>query len=157
MPLNFAAIPTPDARNAQSGKPDANGQRPERAISDGNGNPCRHCLTDIPKGAQMLILGYRPFPTAQPYAELGPIFLCADKCERHKDSATLPDMLKNTESYLIRGYDAQDRIVYGSGQVTKTAQIELAIKNGFSNSTIDYYHMRSASNNCFQAKVTRSD
>ena len=66
-------------------------------------------------------------------------------------------MLKNTESYLIRGYDAQDRIVYGSGQVTKTAQIELAIKNGFSNSTIDYYHMRSASNNCFQAKVTRSD
>ena len=75
MPLNFAAIPTPDARNAQSGKPDANGQRPERAISDGNGNPCRHCLTDIPKGAQMLILGYRPFPTAQPYAELSPIFL----------------------------------------------------------------------------------
>ncbi|MBE9476137.1 MAG: hypothetical protein IME92_03265 [Proteobacteria bacterium] len=29
---------------------------------------------------------------------------------------------------LIRGYDAQDRIVYGSGQVTKTTQVEQTIK-----------------------------
>lgn len=155
MPLNFEAIPTIDARNAQNGQPDANGQLPEHAISDGQGNPCRHCLTNIPKDAPMLILGYRPFPARQPYAELGPIFLCAGQCGRHKDSEFLPDIFKNTDNYLIRGYDAQDRIVYGSGQVTKTDLIQQAIKNGFTNSRIDYFHMRSASNNCFQAKVTR--
>ena len=155
MPLKFAAIPTVDARHAQNGKPDANGQIPERVLSDGTGNPCRHCLTDIPKGAPMLILGYRPFPTPQPYAEVGPIFLCADACERHMDSNTLPDMFKDSDELLVRGYNSQDRIVYGTGQVVKTGQMKQMIKAGFRNSKISYYHLRSASNNCFQAKVTR--
>ncbi len=100
MPLTFTAIPTKDARDAQSGKPDANGQLPEHAISDGNGNPCRHCLKDIPKDAPMLILAYRPFPSAQPYAEVGPIFLCATLCKRHSDSQALPDMLKNNTDLM---------------------------------------------------------
>lgn len=154
MPLNFEAIPTKDARNAQNGKPDANGQIPERVISDGEGNPCRHCLSDIPKGAPMLILAYRPFPSKQPYAELGPIFLCAKRCERREDSHTLPSMLKNNAELLLRGYDALDRIVYGTGKVTKTNQIENILNIGFTNPEICYYHLRSASNNCFQAKVT---
>lgn len=78
MPIQFHPIPTATARAYQSGGLDANGQRPEHHISDGNGNPCRHCLKMIPKGAEML--AHRPFPTAQPYAEIGPIFLCADLC-----------------------------------------------------------------------------
>jgi hypothetical protein len=154
MPLQFQAISTKDARAAQDGKPDANGQTPEHAISDGEGNPCRHCLTDIPKGAHMLVLGHRPFPTLQPYAEVGPIFLCADACKRHINSETLPDMFKGWDELLMRGYDAQDRIVYGTGHVTKTSQIEREITAGFANSKVHYYHLRSASNNCFQAKVT---
>ncbi len=156
MPLTFTAIPTKDARDAQSGKPDANGQLPEHAISDGNGNPCRHCLKDIPKDAPMLILAYRPFPSAQPYAEVGPIFLCATLCKRHSDSQALPDMLKNNAELLLRGYDAQNRIVYGTGKVTKIDQIEDRLNTGFDNPKISYYHLRSASNNCFQAKVIRT-
>jgi len=155
MPLQFEAIPTSAARNAQNGDPDANGQIPERVISDGNGNPCRHCLTDITKGSEMLILGYRPFPTRQPYAEVGPIFLCADACERYVSSEALPEMFANSSELLVRGYDAQDRIVYGTGQVTGTDQIAKTITAGLENPNISYYHLRSASNNCFQAKVRR--
>ena len=155
MTLNFEAIPTSDTRNAQNGNPDANGQLPEHSISDGNGNPCRHCLTDIPEGEPMLILGYRPFLAPQPYAEVGPIFLCAKTCERHSNSKTLPNLFKTNKELLIRGYDDQDRIIYGTGQVTSLNQIESAITDGFKNEEIDYYHLRSASNNCFQIKVTR--
>ena len=154
MPLIFKAIPTKDARNAQNDKPDANGQIPERVISDGEGNPCRHCLTEIPKGAPMLILGYRPFPTLQPYAEVGPIFLCANKCERHEETGTLPKLFWNSKQMLIRGYSKDDRIVYGSGAVVKISDLVDAIKSGFTNPKIKYFHMRSASNNCFQAKVS---
>jgi hypothetical protein len=53
----------------------------ERAVSDGQGNPCRSCLHEVPAGAGMLILAARPFPAAQPYAETGPIFFCADACK----------------------------------------------------------------------------
>ena len=155
MPLQFEAIPTTDARNAQNGNPDANGQIPERAISDGNGNPCRHCLTEIPQDAEMLILGYRPFPDLQPYAEVGPIFLCANVCERYVTSETLPEMFANSAELLVRGYDAQDRIVYGTGKVLNVASIEKAVTAGLMNSEVSYYHLRSASNNCFQAKIRR--
>ena len=65
MPQIFA-MPTETVRAYQAGQPDAHGQQPERATSDGGGNPCRHCLTYIPEGAEMLILAHRPFSTTQP-------------------------------------------------------------------------------------------
>lgn len=72
--MRFVAIPTEVARAYQAGGLDANGQVPERKLSDGGGNPCRHCLKMIPEGAGMLVLAHRPFPAPQPYAEVGPIF-----------------------------------------------------------------------------------
>ena len=62
MPILFTPIATETARRYQAGGKDANGQRPEQALSDGDGNPCRHCLRFIPKGRGMLILSRRPFP-----------------------------------------------------------------------------------------------
>jgi hypothetical protein len=40
--ITFIAMPTDGARAYQAGAPDANGQKPERHISDGTGVPCRH-------------------------------------------------------------------------------------------------------------------
>ena len=80
--ITFVAMPTDQARALQAGGPDANGLSPERAVSSGSGNPCRHCLRFIPEGEEMLILSHRPFPSAQPYAETGPVFLCAEECAR---------------------------------------------------------------------------
>ena len=64
-------------------------------------------------------------------------------------------MFKTNKELLIRGYDDHDRIIYGTGRVTSLNQIENAITDGFKNDKIHYYHLRSASNNCFQIKVTR--
>ncbi|MDP1575936.1 MAG: DUF1203 domain-containing protein, partial [Cypionkella sp.] len=107
--IRFTAIATEIARAYQAGGPDANGQKPEHHISDGAGNPCRHCLEMIPKGAGMLILAHRPFPALQPYAELGPIFLCADACAAG-GGANIPEILASPD-YIIRGYSAENRIV----------------------------------------------
>jgi len=82
MAIKFLALPTSDVQKLQQGEADANGFPSEVQVSDGEGNPCRHCLTDTPNGEDMLVLSYSPFPAPQPYAELGPIFLCAKKCER---------------------------------------------------------------------------
>ncbi len=77
----FLPLPTETVRALRAGGPDANGMTAERAVSDGAGNPCRHCLCFIPEGAEMLILAYRPFDSLHPYAETGPIFLCAGECQ----------------------------------------------------------------------------
>jgi hypothetical protein len=69
MPIAFISMPTEQARAFQAGAPDANGQPPERHISDGDGLPCRHCQQDIGPGEPYLILALRPFPAPQNYGD----------------------------------------------------------------------------------------
>jgi hypothetical protein len=151
MTPHFTPIPTETVRAYQAGAPDANGQMPERHISDGGGNPCRHCLAMIPKGAAMLVLAHRPFPHPQPYAELGPIFLCADPCPAGGGS-DLPAMLASPE-YILRGYGADDRIVYGTGAVVATGSLRTEAAVRFADPRVAYLHVRSARNNCFQCRM----
>jgi hypothetical protein len=147
----FTPIPTDIVRAYRAGGLDANGQVPERHVSDGDGNPCRHCLGMIPKGAGMLVLAHRPFPAPQPYAEVGPIFLCADDCAAG-GGEVLPMMLDSAD-YIVRGYGANDRIVYGTGGVTATEAIAGRAAELLADARVAYVHVRSARNNCFQVRI----
>ena len=149
--MRFLGIPTDIVRDYQAGGPDANGQVPERHMSDGGGNPCRHCLRMIPEGADMLVLAHRPFDTVQPYAELGPIFLCADPCGAG-GGAQVPEILAASE-YIVRGYGADDRIVYGTGAVVTTARIVAEAAARLDDARVAYVHVRSARNNCYQVRI----
>ena len=151
--MRFVAILTAVARGYQSGGLDANGQEPERMVSDGGGNPCRHCLKMIPKGAGLLVLAHRPFQDLQPYAEVGPIFLCADPCEPGGGEA-LPEVLASP-NYIVRGYGADDRIVYGTGGVVPTGAIPSQAEAVFGDPRVAYLHVRSARNNCYQCRIDR--
>lgn len=151
--MRFVAIPTDVARHYQAGGRDENGQVPERAVSDGGGNPCRHCLKMIPAGAGMLVLAHRPFPALQPYAELGPIFLCADACEAG-GGVEVPEILASAD-YIVRGYGRDDRIVYGTGGVTPTPGIPARAEALFGDARVAYVHVRSARNNCYQCRIER--
>lgn len=151
----FTALPTEIARAYQNGAPDANGQLPERHISDGDGIPCRHCLQDVAAGEPYLILAHRPFPSVQPYAELGPIFLHAEACERYAQGEEVPPVVMRSQRMLIRGYNAQNRIVYGTGQVVPVENIQGTAEKLFERPEIAYIHVRSASNNCYSCRIDR--
>ena len=151
--MRFVAIPTEVVRAYQAGGPDSNGQVPERKVSDGGGNPCRHCLKLIPEGAGMLVLAHRPFPVPQPYAEVGPIFLCAGECQAGGGEA-VPEMLASSD-YIVRGYGADDRIVYGTGGVVATRAIPARAGELLADPRVAYVHVRSARNNCYQVRIER--
>jgi Protein of unknown function (DUF1203) len=155
MTIAFTPIPTAAVRAYQAGEPDANGHVPERHIAEGTGNPCRHCLQMIPEGVGMLILAHRPFPAPQPYAEVGPIFLCADPCEAPALSDALPEVLASPD-YIVRGYSAEDRIVYGTGAVVPTARIAAEAEARLADPRVAYVHVRSARNNCYQVRIDRA-
>lgn len=156
MQIRFSALPTSRVAALRNGALDANGQPAERMVSDGSGNPCRHCLGEIAEGAPMLVLAYRPFGALQPYAETGPIFLCGEPCERAADSATLPEMFRGSQKLILRGYDVDERIVYGTGTVIETREIEAAARALFKDDGVRFIHLRSASNNCYQARLDRA-
>jgi hypothetical protein len=155
MPILFTPIPTETARRYQAGGEDANAQRPERALSDGDGNPCRHCLRFIPRGRDMLILSHRPFPAPQPYAETGPILLCAEPCEAPADRAETPEIL-NSPDYILRGYGANDRIVYGTGAVVPADRLRSEAEARLNDPRVAYVHVRSARNTCYQVRIDRA-
>jgi uncharacterized protein DUF1203 len=152
----FVALPTDTATAYRAGAPDAFGNPPERQISTGSGTPCRHCLRDIPEGAQMLVLAHKPFASTNPYSEVGPIFLCASDCPRG-GGTDIPEILTTSPDYLIRGYSHDDRIVYGTGAVTRTPDIAARLEAIFADPNVAYIHIRSARNNCYQARVDRDD
>lgn len=152
MTIRFSPIHTETVRAYQSGGPDANGQPPERHISDGGGNPCRHCLRMIPEGATMLVLAHRPFPAPQPYAELGPIFLCADPCAAGGGGTALPEVLASPD-YILRGYGPDHRTVYGTGAVVPTPEVATQAAARLADPRVAYVHVRSARNNCYQLRI----
>ncbi len=152
--MHYIALPTDTVRALQAGQPDAYGHKPERAISDGSGTPCRHCLRDVPQGKEMLILAHRPFDGLHPYAETGPIFLCADPCERG-GGPDLPEVLTTSPDYLLKGYSAQDRIVYGTGMVVPKDRIAEHAAQTFADDRVAYVHVRSSRNNCYLARIDR--
>ncbi|MCR9256646.1 MAG: DUF1203 domain-containing protein [Alphaproteobacteria bacterium] len=153
--IRFIPLPTDDIRRLQRGGPDAYGARPENAISDGQGIPCRHCLTRLPAGEPYLIVAHRPFSGLQPYAETGPLFLCARECEAADPGDSLPGML-TASHYIVRGYSADERIAYGTGGVVPTGQIRERAAEILSDPKIAFVDVRSSSNNCFLVRVARA-
>ena len=136
------------------GGPDAHGQPALVRTAQGRGNPCRHCLQPIAEGDEMLVLAHRPFDTAQPYAEVGPIFLHRHACSRYEAPA-LPAWFVHLQPALIRGYGRDDWIRYDTGAVLAGADLEAACARILDDPEVAYVHIRSKFN-CFQCRVDRA-
>ncbi|PKP68042.1 MAG: DUF1203 domain-containing protein [Alphaproteobacteria bacterium HGW-Alphaproteobacteria-5] len=158
MSLLYQPLASDLVRKIRAGGPDAHGQPAERgAISDGAGVPCRHCLRQVPAGAQYLILAHRPFPAPQPYAETGPIFLCAADCAAWPGAADagLPPILTTSPDYLLKGYGADHRIRYGTGKVVARDDLAAYAERLLADPEIAFVDVRSARNTCFQCRIRR--
>jgi hypothetical protein len=152
MTLRYIAMPDEEAQRLWRGGRDAYGNLPERYISDGDGVPCRHCLGDVEAGQAYLILAYRPFLSVQPYAETGPIFLHADECPA-PDGYAMPPILTSSKDYLLRGYGADERIVYGTGGVIAQEKLEQHAEELLGRPDVAFVHVRSAKYNCYQCRI----
>ena len=153
--LTFHPRPSDKVTALRAGGPDAYGLAPEHATSNGDGMPCRYCLGNIPNGASFLILAHRPFGVLQPYAETGPIFLCADDCTAFAAEG-LPPVLTTSVGYLLKGYTAGERICYGTGKIVPPADISAYATDLLSRDEIAFVDVRSASNNYFLTRITRA-
>jgi hypothetical protein len=152
MTLTYLPYDAATVKNLRDGGPDAYGHPAEHAISDGVGNPCRCCLNTVPEGAAMLICAARPFPSTQPYAETGPIFLCADDCAPHAGHS-VPPILQSSPDYLVKSYCKDDRIIYGTGQITLSGDIATYATDLLARDDVAYVDVRSARNNCFLTRI----
>ena len=155
MTLIYLPYDTDTVAALRAGAPDVYGNPAERAISDGVGKPCRCCLGNIPNGTEMLICAARPFEGLHPYAETGPIFLCAHDCTPYAVANT-PPVLQTSPDYLVKAYDSAERIIYGTGQITPKDQIARYAARLFEQDAVTYVDVRSARNNCFLTRIVQT-
>lgn len=139
----------------RQGGGDAHGQPALIRTAHGRGNPCRHCLQPIAEGDEMLVLAHRPFESAQPYAEVGPIFLHRQGCVRY-DASTLPAWFDHLQPALIRGYGRDGWIRYDTGAVVPGTDLAAECERILGDPAVAYVHIRSKFN-CFQCRVDRAD
>ncbi len=100
----------------------------------------------------MLILADRPFSTLHLYAETGPIFLCAAACSR-SGGPEVPEILTTSPDYPVKGYDADNRIVYDTGAILPQPDLHACTEKLFHNPRMAYLHVRSARNNCYPLRL----
>lgn len=156
MHIRFEPMDTATATHLRNGGLDSNGNPPEQKISDGNGVPCRVCMKMVGKGEPYLVTGWRPFSATHAYAETGPVFLHAHDCTAGPvPSGTLPEFLESPD-YILRGYDADERIVYGTGGVIKLEDIQARMEELLSQPGVEAVHIRSSRNNCYHCKAVRA-
>ncbi|MCA0207098.1 MAG: DUF1203 domain-containing protein [Proteobacteria bacterium] len=150
----FHPLPARIAEHYRRGGADAYGLSPEPRVVTGGGVPCRATLRPLPEGAPYLIVAHRPFEGLNPYTETGPIFLSAEPGAMAEPTEALPPFLTSA-AYILRGYSADERILYGTGSVVPTPGIVDAAARLLERPEVAFLHIRSASNNCFHCRVER--
>lgn len=150
----FHPLPASIADHYRTGGADAYGLPPEHRVVTGGGVPCRATLRPLPEGAPYLIVAHRPFEGLNPYTETGPIFLSAEPGAMTEPTTELPPFL-TSPAYILRGYSADERILYGTGSVVATDRLIEAAAALLERPEVAFLHIRSASNNCFHCRVER--
>ena len=68
----------------------------------------------------------------------------------------VPPILMNSPDYLVKGYSADHRIVYGTGQITPAGEVADYAGALLEDPGIAHVDIRSARNNCFQTRAVRT-
>ncbi|SOE08422.1 uncharacterized protein DUF1203 [Hoeflea halophila] len=156
MTFIFEPMDEATAERLRTGGGDCYGNPPEHRISDGAGLPCRRCMCMIGKDEPYLVAAWRPFRRLHAYTETGPVFLHAEICSpAQAGNGALPEFLASPD-YILRGYDGDERIVYGTGGVTARDAIPARIGELLARPDVQAVHIRSSRNNCYHCRVVRS-
>lgn len=64
-------------------------------------------------------------------------------------------MLARRAAHLIKGYSSDDRIVYGTGKIVPSADLDAEAANILKRDDVAYVHVRSSVNNCYTCRIER--
>jgi hypothetical protein len=115
--------------------------------------PCRVCLRVPREPERLILLSYQPLADMSPYAEIGPIFVHADRCEPYDLEETFPEDFAPRRLVLrAYGHDGQivDAVVAEAGTAPEKAALLLSRDD-----TVEV-HVRHESYTCFDFKIARS-
>ncbi len=151
---SFTVTPLPSqiAERARTTSHDEFGNHLFARVQTEDGAPCRHCLRRARAGEAVVLFSYSPFAIANPYKEVGPIFVHAGDCERYADEAALPEQMR--DNIVLRGYDAGQEIA--RAEVITDGDAEAKLASLLEDPQIAFVHARSLTSGCYFYRIDRS-
>ncbi len=152
--FRVSAVPAQDLdRIRESGVDDFGNSLAVMTKDDAGGTPLRCCLRDADPGERYALIAWQPARAGGAYAEVGPVFIHAERCPGYADVAAYPEGFRR-RSQLFRAYDGKgwqvdNRIVEGS-------YAEAAITELFARPEIAYIHSRNALPGCYMFTISKA-
>ena len=121
--------------------------------TDEGGTPLRCCLREAAVGEQVALIAYRPALVGGPYAEVGPVFVHAERCEGYRETDNYPAEFRHRQ-LLLRAYDAQGHQV--DNRIVEGEDAEEAIAEVFDRPEVAYLNARNVMAGCFMFEISRA-
>jgi len=148
--LRYAGIPEQVANEARETLKDRFGHD-LRVVSETA--PCRVCLRIPEEPENLILLSYQPLADTGPYAEIGPVFVHADRCEPYASTDAFPkDFARRCLVLRAYGHDGRivDALVAQPGEAPQKAAELLSCDD------VAEIHVRHESYTCFDFKIVRA-
>jgi hypothetical protein len=116
--------------------------------------PCRHCLDEARMDSDVLLLSYKPLEFETPYAERGPIFLCAEACPAYSAPNAVPEIVA-TRRVNLRAYDSSGKMLYRHSRLAEGSEVQLQIEEILADETVREIHAHTALHGCYLCKFIR--
>ncbi|MCU4186320.1 DUF1203 domain-containing protein [Acidiferrimicrobium sp. IK] len=123
------------------------------ANEEPGGTPLRCCLREAEIGEKVALIAHQPARIGGPYAEVGPVWIHADRCEGHGAPDAYPEGFRHRR-LLFRAYDARGRQV--DNRIAEGAVAEAVIDGLFSRPDVAYIHARNVLAGCYMFTVERA-
>lgn len=136
----------------RSGIDDGGNHVPPPRSAEG-GEPVRCCLRVAKLGELLLLVAYHPFGKPGPYAETGPVFIHAEKCDGYGWPDRYPDEFRGRQQ-VFRCYDSGGNIL-GGHLAEPTDEVEAVIADLFADEAVEYIHTRNVIFGCYMLEIRR--
>jgi len=145
--LRYLAIPPAVADEARETLRDRFGHRLEVVREKA---PCRVCLRIPAAPEELILLSYQPLADIGPYAEIGPIFVHADRCAPYARIEQFPADFAGRR-LVLRAYNRDGRIV--DALVAQPGEAPLRAAELLGRDAVAEVHVRHESYTCFDFKI----
>ncbi len=153
--IRISPISTDRLQQIWAGGLDDNGESPVASVDELGGAPLRCCLRDSRRGERLALIGYRPASQPGPYAEIGPVFIHAEKCAGYRQAKVYPEDFRRRPQ-VFRAYRADGAIVGGVLVEPGTGQ-ERAAERLLADPAVTVVHSRNVIYGCFMFEMTSTD
>jgi Protein of unknown function (DUF1203) len=153
--FHISAIPPHTLDRIRAAGTDDFGNSLEVIVDEQGGSPLRCCLRPAPPGDRLVLIAYQPFSRPGPYAEVGPVFVHAERCGGYTAPSQYPAGYRDWPTLIFRPYHVDGRMAYAEIAMVDGPQAEQVIDRIFADPTIEMIHSRNVYAGCYMFAIHR--